>query len=155
MAAGLEPLRRENRNLRLIYSYGAHEDMRHGGAIRQFEKVADTAVAPAPNESVDLVCGMRMGVINSSWPGAWCRLSDEGVAFDCSGFEVQARWTEVKSVDMVRRFHLIGSGVRFRIPSLRPETVLVWLGNRKLVERLVERCRAHEIPVAQKPGPAI
>ena len=129
--------------------------MRHGGVNRQSEKLADRAIASAPNESVDLVCGMRMGVMSSSWPGAWCRLNDEGVAFDCSGFEVQARWSEVKSVDLVRRFNLIGSGVRFRIPSLRPGTVLVWLGNRKLVERLIELCRAHQIPVVQEPGPAI
>jgi hypothetical protein len=152
MTARHRPLRIENGKIRVIDFDGAHEDMRHGVLYRESNKPADEAIASAPNESFDVVCGMRMGFVNSSWPGAWCRLDDEGVAFDCSGFEVQARWAEVKSVDVVKRFHLIGSGVRFRIPALRPETVLVWLGNRKLVELLIELCRVHEIPVVQKPG---
>ena len=150
MSGGHRPLRVEDGKIRVIYCYGVHEDMRRGDVSRQLKKPA----AGAPHESFDLVCGMRMGLVSSSWPGAWCRLNDEGVAFDCSGFEVQAKWAEVKSVDVVSRFHLIGSGVRFRIPALRPETVLVWLGNRKLVERLIELCSVHQIPVDRKPDAA-
>jgi hypothetical protein len=32
--------------------------------------------------------------------------------------------------------------------------VLVWLGNRKLVERLIELCTVHQIPVVRKPDAA-
>lgn len=135
--------------IRLIGSYGARE--RHKGSLSQMKKAAAMATSYPPNESVDLVCGVRMGAINTSWPGAWCRVSDEGVAFDCAAVEVQTTWTDVVSVEVVKRFHLIGSGVRFRIQSLTPDTVLVWLGNRNLVDRVIDVCMAHEIPVVRNP----
>jgi hypothetical protein len=148
MTAGLRHLRSENGQVGTTFGCGECEDVRHGGGNQRSMKLIGATVASGLNRSFDLVCGMRMGLRDSSWPGSWCRLSDEGVAFDCAGFKMQARWADVKSVDVVRRFHPIGSGVRFRIPALKPDFVLVWLGSRKLVELLIEGCRVHQIPVS-------
>jgi hypothetical protein len=151
MTTGQGHLRSENGKVSAI-GYGECEDIGHWGGNRQTTKVVDATIASKPNRSFELVCGMRIGLMNSTWPGAWCRLSDEGVAFDCSGFKVQVRWADVKSVAVVRRFHLIGSGVRFRIPALRSEVVLVWLGSRKLVDLLIEGCGVYQVPVIRKRG---
>jgi hypothetical protein len=116
------------------------------------ESMALSAVRSEPGAPLELVCGIRLGFLNATWPGGRCRLSDEGVTFTCLGIMKQASWTDVKAAELIKPFNLIGWGVRFRIPTMKPGSAIVWLGSRALAGRLIETCKLHQVPTALKPS---
>jgi hypothetical protein len=122
---------------------------------RESMALAAAVITSEPGAPLELVCGIRLGLLNATWPGGRCRFSDDGVAFSCLGIKRQASWTDVRAVEMVKPFNLIGWGVRFRIPAMKPGSVIVWLGSRQLAERLIETCKLHQVPATQKPRIAL
>src|ERR1700674_1808793 len=110
------------------------------------------AITSEPGAPLELVCGIRLGFLNATWPGGRCRLSDESVTFTCLGITKQASWADVKAAELIKPFNLIGWGVRFRIPTMKPGSAIVWLGSRELAGGLIETCKLHQVPTALKPS---
>jgi hypothetical protein len=117
---------------------------------RKSKALADAAITSEPGAPLELVCGIRLGVFNATWPAGRCRLGAEGVAFSCLGFSAHANWADVKAVEVIRPVNRIGWGVRFRIPAMKPDSVIVWLGSRQLAERLIQSCAFREVPTEMK-----
>ncbi len=117
---------------------------------RESMALAAAVITSEPGAPLELICGMRLGLLNATWPGGRCRLNDEGVAFSCVGITKQASWTDVKAAELIKPFNLIGWGVRFRIPTMKPGSAIVWVGSRQLAERLIEACKRHQVPTTSK-----
>lgn len=118
---------------------------------RKSKAYADAAIASEPGAPLELVCGIRLGFLNATWPAGRCRLTEEGVAFSCLGFTAHASWLDIKTVELVKPMNLVGWGVRFRIPAMHPDSAIVWLGSQRLAERLIGGCRFHQVPIELKP----
>lgn len=71
------------------------------------------------------------------------------------GITREASWTDVKAAELIKPFNLIGWGVRFRIPTMKPGSAIVWLGSRQLAERLIETCKLNQVPTTLKPSVAV
>jgi hypothetical protein len=117
---------------------------------RKSKALAAAAIASEPGAPLELVCGIRFGALNASWPAGRCRLGSEGVGFSCLGFERQASWADITEVELIKPMNQIGWGVRFRIPAMKPDSTIVWLGDRRLAERLIQSCVLHNVPAAVK-----
>src|SRR5258708_36928026 len=91
---------------------------------RESKALADAFLTSELGAPLELVCGMRLGLLNATWPGGSCRLSEEGVAFSCVGIARQASWTDVKAAELIKPLNLIGWGVRFAIPAMNPGPVI-------------------------------
>ena len=117
---------------------------------RKSSALAAAAILANPGDPLELICGIRFGLFNATWPAGRCRLTDDGVAFSGFGLAKQAGWHDVKAVELVRPLNQIGWGVRFLIPTMQPETTTVWLGSRLLAERLLESCEVRHVPVQTK-----
>ena len=113
--------------------------------------LAAEAMTAAPGQPLELICGVRLGWMNASWPASRVRIADEGIRFSCLGVSVRAAWRDVTMVELVKPVNQIGSGVRFRIPTRRPNSAIVWLGNRALAERVMEACKFRQVPTELKP----
>jgi hypothetical protein len=114
---------------------------------RKSKALADAAIASTPGAPIELVCGIRLGWLNATWPGCGCRLGDEGVGFSCLGLAAGASWADVEAVELIKPMNQIGWGVRFRIPSMKPTSAIVWLGSRQLADKVIEICAFHEAPI--------
>src|SRR5437762_3075894 len=66
------------------------------------------------------------------------------------GLASQATWADVTAVELIKPMNQIGWGVRFRIPTMKPASVIVWLGNRRLAERLIQSCALRRVPTEVK-----
>ncbi len=108
------------------------------------------ALTSEPGAPLELVCGIRLGLLNATWPAGRCRFGDEGVGFSCLGFSTEATWADVKAVELIKPMNQIGWGVRFRIPAAKPDSAIVWLGSRQLAERVIESCAFHRVPTDVK-----
>lgn len=117
---------------------------------RKSKALADAAITSEPGAPFELVCGIRLGWFNATWPGGGCRLGDEGVGFSCLGFASGANWADVEAVALIKPVSQIGWGVRFRIPSMRPTSAIVWLGSQQLADKVIEICAFHEVPTEKK-----
>ncbi len=113
---------------------------------RESKTLAEAAMASHPGAPLELVCGIRLGAFNATWPAGRVRLGTEGVGFSGLGFEKQANWSAIKEVGLVKPMNQVGWGVRFRIPTMKPDSTIVWLGDRRLAERLIQSCVLHEVP---------
>ena len=117
---------------------------------RKSKALADAAITSEPGAPLELVCGIRLGLFNATWPAGGCRLDDVGVRFSCLGFATEATWADIKAVELIRPMSQIGWGVRFRIPAMKPDSAIVWLGSRQLAERVIESCAFHKVPTEMK-----
>jgi hypothetical protein len=97
------------------------------------------------NPGHPLVCGIRLGWFNATWPAGRCRLGDESIGFSCLGFAAEANWADVEAVELIKPMNQIGWGVRFRIPSMKPTSAIVWLGSQQLADKVIEICAFHEV----------
>jgi hypothetical protein len=114
---------------------------------RKSKALADAATTSEPGAPLELVCGMRIGLMMASWPGGRLRLGPDGVAFDCSGLRLQAAWSKVQLVELVKPLiPPIGWGLRFNLSGTNTPTVVVGGFSRALAERLVEMCGARGAP---------
>jgi hypothetical protein len=118
--------------------------------FRQSKALGDAAISSEPGSPLELVCGIRLGLFNATWPGGRCRLDDVGVGFSCLGFATEATWADVKTVELVKPIIQIGWGVRFHIPSIKPDSATVWLGSRQLADRVIESCAFHNVATDMK-----
>jgi len=117
---------------------------------RKSKTLADAAITAEPGAPLELVCGMRIGLKMASWPGGRFRLGPDGVAFDCSGRRLQAAWSKVLLVELVRPLiPPIGWGLRFNLSGTNSPTVVVGGLRRALAERLVDICGARGAPTDQ------
>lgn len=117
---------------------------------RPSKALADAAIRSEPGAPIELICGMRVGLFNSTWPAGHCRLGGEGVGFSCFGFAAKANWADVEAVELIKPMNQIGWGVRFRIPSMKPTSAIVWLGSRQLADKVIEICAFHDVPTEKK-----
>jgi hypothetical protein len=117
---------------------------------RKSKALADAAMSSEPGAPIELVCGIRLGPFNATWPAGRCRLGAEGVRFSCLGFAAKASWADVKAVELIKPVNQIGWGVRFRIPDMKPNSAIVWLGSRQLAERVIESCGFNKVPTETK-----
>jgi hypothetical protein len=113
--------------------------------------LAAAVITSEPGAPLELICGIRLGLLNATWPGGRCRLNDEGIAFSCVGVIRRTSWADVRAAELIKPFNLIGWGIRFRIPSMKAGSAIVWLGSRQLAERLIEICKRHDVPVTLNP----
>ena len=114
---------------------------------RKSNALADAAITSEAGATLELLCGMRIGLMMASWPGGRFRLGPDGVAFDCSGRRLQAAWSKVQLVELVRPLiPPIGWGLRFNLSGTNSPTVVVGGFRRALAERLVEMCGARGAP---------
>jgi hypothetical protein len=113
---------------------------------RRSKALADAAITSERGAPLELVCGIRLGWFNATWPAGRCRLGDEGIGFSCLGFAARADWADVAAVDLIKPVNQIGWGVRFRIPSMKPTSAIVWLGSQKLADKVIEMCAFHDVP---------
>ncbi len=118
---------------------------------RKSMTLAAMAITAAPSQPLELICGIRIGLMNASWPAGRVRIADEGIGLSCLGVSVRAAWSDVRIVELVKPLNQIGWGVRFRIPTRRPHSAIVWLGTRALAERVIEACTFHKVPSELKP----
>lgn len=112
---------------------------------RTSRALADAAIRSAPGAPIELVCGIRLGWLNATWPAGHCRLGDAGLGFSCLGFAAGANWADVEAVELIKPVNQIGWGVRFRIPSMKPTSAIVWLGSQQLADKVIEICAFHEV----------
>jgi hypothetical protein len=122
---------------------------------RTSKALADAAINSTPGAPLELVCGIRLGWFNATWPAGRCRLGDEAVGFSCLGFVAEANWADVKAVELIKPMNQIGWGVRFRIPSMKPPSAIVWLGSQELADKVIETCAFHEVPIEKKARAAL
>jgi hypothetical protein len=109
--------------------------------------LAGAVLTSEPWAPVELVCGMRIGLMMASWPGGRFRLGPDSVAFDCSGRRLQVAWSKVQLVELVRPLvPPIGWGLRFNLSGTNTRTVVVGGFRRALAERLIEMCGARGAP---------
>ncbi len=113
---------------------------------RKAKALADAAITSEPGAPVELVCGIRLGWFNATWPAGRCRLGAEGVGFSCLGFAAGANWADVEAIELIKPVNQIGWGVRFRIPSMKPTSAIVWLGSKQLADKVIEICAFHQVP---------
>ena len=113
---------------------------------RKSKALADVAITSEPGAPFELVCGIRLGWFNATWPAGRCRLGDESIGFSCLGFAAEANWADVEAVELIKPMNQIGWGVRFRIPSMKPTSAIVWLGSQQLADKVIEICAFHEVP---------
>jgi hypothetical protein len=113
---------------------------------RKSKALADAAIASTPGAPIELLCGIRLGWFNGTWPAGRCRLGDEGVGFSCLGFAAEASWADVEAVELIKPMNQIGWGVRFRIPSMNPTSAIAWLVSRQVADKVIEICAFHEVP---------
>jgi hypothetical protein len=121
--------------------------------FRESQALADAVITSEPGAPFELVCGIRLGVWNATWPFGRFRLTEDGVAFTSLGLPVRVAWAEVKVVELLKPFNLIGWGVRFRIHTR--SDVIVWVMSRAIAERIIEACEVHLIPSRRKPRLAL
>ena len=95
---------------------------------RKSSALAAAAILANPGDPLDLICGIRLGVLNATWPAGRCRVTDDGVVFSGVGFARQAVWLDVRAVELVKPLNQIGWGVRFHIPTTSPRPRLYGLG---------------------------
>lgn len=119
---------------------------------RTSKALADAAINSTTGAPLELVCGIRLGWFNATWPAGRCRLGDEGVGFSCLGFAAGASWAEVEAVELIKPMNQIGWGVRFRIPSMKPPSAIVWLGSKQLADKVIEISAFHEVPTEKNAG---
>jgi hypothetical protein len=114
-------------------------------ATAQFRKsnaLAAAALSADASSHVELICGVRIGQLNCTWPGGRLLLDGEGITFKCLGVAERASWRDIREAELVKPLNLVGWGVRFRL-SDRQRSAIVWLTSRPLALRLLEACRTH------------
>jgi hypothetical protein len=117
---------------------------------RNSRALAHAAVSSEPGMPLELICGIRLGLFNATWPAGRCRLGEEGVGFTCLGFTARANWADVEAVELIKPMNQIGWGVRFRVPSMKPTSAIVWLGSQQLADKVIDTCAFHEVPTDKK-----
>ena len=115
-------------------------------ATTQFRKSHALAAATFNTDArgVELICGVRIGQLNCTWPGGRVLLDRDGVTFRCLGVAERASWKDILEAELVKPLNLIGWGVRFRL-SDRHQSAIVWLMSRPLALRLLDACRVHGV----------